>query len=315
VPPRAVADATQEAHRASLSLAGSRRLRGLGGLGHGGPDEPHQFSGHRSHGDRWPLPVPHEMTIAAMQALLRAPGVAEARGRLPMASAGQGPTEDGTVAIVPGRFHQHAPRVRVAGLGQGTPTLALARGVLAGDQPQVGHERSRPLEAAEVPDLREQNHRGQRVDAAKAAQPPHRLSSGRGLGQGLDLAIQLDQADERLLEGEERDLERALEGGDFEALAAEPRPVALRPVPTREVPPPVPIEEFHDAMLPAEHIPPHVLAAAQEVTHAFVRFLWHVNGGQFAGPEQPDQLPGIALVGLDPLAGALTWQRTPRPVI
>jgi hypothetical protein len=89
----------------------------------------------------------------------------------------------------------------------------------------------------------------------KPAQPPDRFSGGRGLGHGLDLAIPLAEPGERLLEGEERHLERALQRGDLEALAAEPRPMRPRPVPTGEIAPPVSIEKCHDAVLPAEHVP------------------------------------------------------------
>jgi len=58
---------------------------------------------------------------------------------------------------------------------------------------------------------RGKHHRRQGIEAAEAAQPP-RLSVGRGLGQGLDLAIQLPEPGERLLESEERHLERAHAG-------------------------------------------------------------------------------------------------------
>jgi hypothetical protein len=43
--------------------------------------------------------VADEMPVAAVQALLRAPGLAQARGRLPLAPAGQRPA-DGTLTPV-----------------------------------------------------------------------------------------------------------------------------------------------------------------------------------------------------------------------
>src|SRR2546430_14412751 len=64
-----------------LSLR-SRWLRGLAPAlvsSHGGPDEPHQFACDRRHGDRRSLAVAEEMPVAAMQALLRPPRVAEDR--------------------------------------------------------------------------------------------------------------------------------------------------------------------------------------------------------------------------------------------
>jgi len=111
---------------------------------------------------------------------------------------------------------------------------------------------------------RGKHHRRQGIEAAEAAQPP-RLSVGRGLGQGLDLAIQLPEPGERLLESEERHLERARPRGDLEALAAEPRPMRPGPVPAGEIAPPVSIEDLHDAVRPPEHVPAHVLATAAEV--------------------------------------------------
>ena len=150
---------------------------------------------------------------------------------------------------------------------------------------------------------RGKHHRRQGIEAAEAAQPP-RLSVGRGLGQGLDLAIQLPEPGERLLESEERHLERARPRGDLEALAAEPRPMRPGPVPAGEIAPPVSIEDLHDAVRPPEHVPAHVLATAAEVADGFFRFRWHVDGRELARPEQSDPRPGITLVRLDPLPRA-----------
>ena len=250
------------------------RVRGLRhriALRHGGPDKADQFPGDRGHGDGRSLPVADEMAIAAVQPLLRAPRVAETRAGLALAPPAQRRPEDGVVAIVPGRFDQDASRVGVAGLGQRAAALAVARGILAGDQAQVGHESPRSLEASEVADLGQQDHGRKGVDPAEASQPADRFPIRLGLSEGVDLAIQFREAGQGLLEGEERDVQRPLQGGLIEPLTAEPGPVPLRPVAPRKVAPAMAIEELHDPMPPAEDVPAHILAAAQEVPDAFLR--------------------------------------------
>jgi hypothetical protein len=57
-------------------------LRRRGALRHGSPDEADEFASERRHRDRRAFTAPDEMAVAAMQALLRAPGLRAARGRL-----------------------------------------------------------------------------------------------------------------------------------------------------------------------------------------------------------------------------------------
>src|SRR3546814_2442937 len=68
---------------------------------------------------------------------------------------------------------------------------------------------------------------------------------------------------QRLLEGEEGRLQRALQGGQRELLLAEPGPMALGPVLPREIAAAVTIEELDDAMPPPEHVPADRLPAPQ----------------------------------------------------
>src|SRR5439155_20971946 len=104
------------------------------------------------------FPVADAMAIAPMQPLLRAPSLRDDGWRLPLAARGEGVADRGAMPIVPGRFDEDAPGVGVAGLGQCTAALRLPRGILARDQPQVGHEFPRPTEALKVDDLGEQDH-------------------------------------------------------------------------------------------------------------------------------------------------------------
>ena len=74
-------------------------------------------------------------------------------------------------AVVPRRLDQQPPRVPGAGLGDRAEPALLPGRVLARDQPDVAHQLLGAGEALEVADLRAQPDRGQRVDAAQAAQP------------------------------------------------------------------------------------------------------------------------------------------------
>src|SRR2546430_9162507 len=94
----------------------SRWLRGLAPAlvsSHGGPDEPHQFACDRRHGDRRSLAVAEEMPVAAMQALLRPPRVAEDLVGLALAAVRQRAADGGPVPIVPGGLDQDPPGVTV----------------------------------------------------------------------------------------------------------------------------------------------------------------------------------------------------------
>ncbi len=62
-------------------------------------------------------------------------------------------------------------------------------------------------------------------------------------------------------------------------------------------------------MAPAEDVPPDVIPAPEQVAHRFLRFVRHVDRGQFARAEQPDQLGGVPPVRLDPLSGPPRSQR------
>src|SRR5581483_10883483 len=128
--------------------------------GHGGPDEAHQFAGHRRHGDRRSLAVADEMAIAPMQPLLGPPGMTDDERGLAIAPRGQGPAEAGAMPVMPGGFHERAAGMRIARLGDRAAPLGLSRGVLAGHEPQIRHELAGSLEPLEVDDLRHEDHGG-----------------------------------------------------------------------------------------------------------------------------------------------------------
>jgi hypothetical protein len=62
----------------------------------------------------------------------------------------------GVVAIVPGGLDEDAAGVSVSGLGDGSSSLPFPRGVLGGDEAEVGHESSGRTEAPDIVDFAQQ---------------------------------------------------------------------------------------------------------------------------------------------------------------
>ena len=96
----------------------------------------------------------------------------------------------------------------------------------------------------------------------------------------------------------------------------------VRPVLAGEIAAAVAVQKLDDAMPPAQDVATNGLATAQQIPDAFLGFVGHMDGGQLAGAEQPDELRGIppsvlmrwpGRRGVN--AGAMTWQGTPSAVI
>jgi len=91
--------------------------------------------------------------------------------------------------VVPGGFDQDSPDEGIARLRDAAPAGVLATRVLAGHKSQVRHERPSALKPPEVMELGDDDHRRQRVDAAKAAQP-----RDRNARRGVTVAYSDDDA-------------------------------------------------------------------------------------------------------------------------
>ena len=96
----------------------------------------------------------------------------------------QGGRLAGRKSIAPGRFHQHAPHVGVARLGNRPPLLTGDAGMLAGDQTDKGHQLARRVKAGEVPQLGQGRDGRERVYPAQRPHSP-RLPFQRPSLQGL----------------------------------------------------------------------------------------------------------------------------------
>jgi hypothetical protein len=68
------------------------------------------------------------------------------------------------------------------------------------------------------------------------------------------------------------------------------------------------VEELEEPMTPSQHIPPHGLATPEQIADRFLRLVGHMDGGQLAGAKEPDELDGIATIGLDSLASS-PWRQ------
>ena len=91
-----------------------------------------------------------EMSVPAVEPALRLPRLGENGRGLALAPPGQGHAEAGRMSIVPGRFDEDPPRVRIARLGDTAAPRLVARGVLARDEAEVGHELPRAGKALDV---------------------------------------------------------------------------------------------------------------------------------------------------------------------
>jgi hypothetical protein len=120
----------------------------------------------------------------------------------------------GRAAVVAGRLDEEPACVAGAGLGDRALPSLLAGAVFGGDEPEVVHQLRGALEAGEVADLGAQSDRGERVDAAQAAQPRDRLGPRRERDelaeQPLDRVAARDQRVDRAQVVEQRRLGGAL---------------------------------------------------------------------------------------------------------
>jgi len=136
-------------------------------------------------------------------------------------------------SVAPGGLDEHVSAARVAGLGDGPLSSSVAGGVLAGHQPQVGHERTRVLEAAEVAEFGGQDHGGAGLEAPEAGDAVDEGLVARREGQLLDAAVELVPALELVLEeGEVFGQDHAVVGGEGAGLEdlTDPVHVARGPV-------------------------------------------------------------------------------------
>ena len=274
-----------------------------------GPDETQKLP--RDRGADFVLrhPSPTQPSIASAQAFLCLPGDGLYGGCGLFGASLQGDRLAGGKSIAPGRFHQHAPHVGVARLGNRPSLLPGPAGMLAGDQTDKGHQLARRVEAGEVSQLGQGRNRGERVYPAQRPQSvrlPFQRPSLQGLLQRL---IQPLDPTLGFLYRVHGFLKDDLLGRVIEALGLQPAKVGLGPATAPGIDSAVALQE---AVKPLAHAALGVLEvfpAALQVAHRLLRFVRHPDGRQLAVLEKPGQRQRIAPVGLDAVARPTRDQR------
>jgi hypothetical protein len=108
-----------------------------------------------------------------VQSLLRFPGDHPHFLALVFLAFLDGFADLGFQTILPGRFGQHSPAMRVAAFGNAALPSFIAAGAFAGCQPEKVHERSGIGEPNEVSDLGHQRHGLEHLHAAQTHQCAH----------------------------------------------------------------------------------------------------------------------------------------------
>src|SRR5439155_3181236 len=153
----------------------------------GGPEEADQLACGGDGGDAGVASASAQPVVGAVEALLGAVGEREHLGRPSFLSAVERDADAGRALVVPGGFGQAAAGVPAAGLGDRAAAGRLAGLLEAGDEAEPGGELG-GAEALPVDDLELERERGQRVDAAEAAQASDgrpELGSLRDAGEPL----------------------------------------------------------------------------------------------------------------------------------
>lgn len=168
--------------------AGSGRCLGLDlvfdlEVVHHSPDEPNHLACDSHDGNAW-WTVGMDSMEELVESLLGLPGVGDDARRLSSLTLLQSPRHGRSSTSAPRGLDEHVSAVTVAGFGDRAPALAIARGVLARHESNIGHELPGTLEATEVTDLGDKHHRRMRLDPAEGAQP---LDRGAVEGRERDL--------------------------------------------------------------------------------------------------------------------------------
>jgi hypothetical protein len=136
----------------------------------------------------------------SVEPVLTFPGVADHVGILTALSTPERGPDGGPLAVVPGGLDEDVTYAGVASLGDTTEPSAIARGVLAGHEADVGHELTGALEAAHVAELGDEDHRGLGLEAAEAADAVDQGLVAWEEGEVVNATVELVPALELVLE-------------------------------------------------------------------------------------------------------------------
>lgn len=210
---------------------------------------------------------------------------------------------------MPGNLDQRAACRPVASLGDGTLATALAGGVFAGREAEIGHELARVFEALEAVNLGHQRHGGDELDATHGLQ---RLDQWpvcpvlEGVAQGL---FETADAGGGVVDGMQVFLEDDLLGRLRQLEVAQPAHVRGGPGRLAAVGNAVAQQECLEAVACIALLSDGVVAGANQVADGLVGSVRHVYGDEVAAARQAGQHDGVASVGLDAVGGALGDRR------
>ena len=163
--------------------------RGLVGEGRQrGPDEAGELTGHGDDGLLGQDAAKGHLLVAAVQPQHGSIGEGDESRRLSLPTIAQRGADVGLVPVVPGGLDEEPSHVGVAGLGDGALAALVSRAAFAGNEPDEGHQPPGRGEAFEVVQLDGEADRGDRVDAAEAAQ----RGDGGGISRVESEAFEVD---------------------------------------------------------------------------------------------------------------------------
>lgn len=268
---------------------------------HGSGSKARQLSRDRDRHLRGRLVLRQHPSKPSAQALLRLVRDRDHPRRLARAPRFEGAPDARAMLVVPARFHQDPADQCIAHLGDAPAPMLLAAGVLAGHQAQERHQRAGRAEATEVMQLRENQHGGQRVDAAETAEPPDRLAIWRLLGELRQARVQLHEAGLRVID-------RQLIVVDHRAFSrvgprqtVDPATVRLRPIPSRVVQP-APQQQLAEPMATPLQVLTCIVARPGQIAPGLVGRRRRLHNRQESRAPELGQLARVAPIRLDALA-------------
>jgi hypothetical protein len=117
------------------------------------------------------FPARGEAMVAPIQALLRGPRLRDDGRRRAVLPAPQRAPDERSMAIVPGRFDQHAPQMSIPGFGDRAAGLFGAAGMLGRHESDKGHRARGRGEAARIAQFGSNRQRGEIIDPPETPQP------------------------------------------------------------------------------------------------------------------------------------------------
>ena len=299
--------------RQALARAGSSRLQR--NRPHGLPDRPdkaEQLSGDGRACHRWGLAqLQDKMPILSAKALLRHPGqfleLIGYAGRTLLDVHCPASRE----AIIPRRFDQHGASSRVAGFRDRALAPPSAAADLARNETDIGHQRPRILEAAQITEFCRQNSGRDEPNTAQRLQSgnrrPHRpltyaladfkVDSCDPFVRQLELAHHLAQ----------HDVVRRM----LELLGEEPASMGASPQLASVVTAPVPQKEAADLLPDAPPGSNRYVTDAHQIPHRFMVRVADPNWRQVTRSKSSGQHDSVSPIGLHALA-RLAWDQSGR---